>query len=111
VALAEEGKAPLLIDAKWRFRSLGQGTSEEQYKMLGYAENFSYAQPGLSFFGVLIFPSDVTNSQAYARSSPSRLTTLRTNLDLAAFAESYDAAIRSWLGEKAGSQSGEIQRF
>jgi hypothetical protein len=55
VTLTAEGRSPLVIDAKFRFR--GTDTrSEETYKMLGYAENFRQVRP---FAGVLVFPGRI----------------------------------------------------
>lgn len=98
IAIACKGRAPLIIDAKWRFRSLSQGTSEEQYKMLGYAENFAHNQPALGFFGLLIFLSDAVDTQSFSRGENSRLTTLRTDLLSSDFAARFDYEISNWLG-------------
>lgn len=97
VAIAREGAAPLIIDAKWRFRSPSHGTSEEQYKMLGYAENFAYSQPTQAFFGLLIFPSDAVSSQTYSRGTGTRLTTLRTDLRSPDFLTTFDEEVSHWL--------------
>jgi len=97
VAIARPGKAPLLIDAKWRFRTLGHGTSEEQYKMLGYAENFARSSPGGAFFGALVFISDVVNSQIFSRGDGSRLAVLRTDLRSPEFTSGFDNEVAAWL--------------
>jgi hypothetical protein len=97
VVLAAPGSAPLLIDAKWRFRTMKQFTSEEHYKMLGYAENFAHNQPNGSFSGLLVFPSDVLNAQTFVRVPGGRLTTMRTDFLSPAFAASFDVEISEWL--------------
>ena len=100
VALARPGKAPLLIDAKFRFKVLTAGTSEEQYKMLGYAENFAHSQPSSGSFGLLVFPSDVVDRKSYSRGDSSRLTTLRTDLISGRFATLFDEELSLWLEDK-----------
>jgi hypothetical protein len=97
VVLARKDKAPLIVDAKWRFRALGQGTSEEQYKMLGYAENFAHNQPSQAFFGLLIFPSNAVDTQTFSRGKDSRLTTLRTDLLSDDFRPKFEEELSTWL--------------
>nr|WP_181716158.1 hypothetical protein [Cryobacterium sp.]QJS06291.1 hypothetical protein [Cryobacterium sp.] len=97
VALSRPGTAPLLIDAKFRFKVLKASTSEEQYKMLGYAENFAHSQPSSGSFGLLVFPSDIVDRKSYSRGEFSRLTTLRTDLRSDLFAAYFDEEIKSWL--------------
>ncbi|TFC87154.1 hypothetical protein E3T24_05690 [Cryobacterium sp. TmT2-59] len=98
IVLTTAGSAPLLIDAKWRFRTLKQGTSEEQYKMLGYAENFAHNHPGDAFYGLLVFPSDVMHTQSFFRAETGRLTTMRTDLLSKSFPQLFDDEICHWFG-------------
>jgi hypothetical protein len=76
---------------------LKQGTSEEQYKMLGYAENFAHNNDEQSFFGLLLFPSDVVDTQTFTRGATGRLTTLRTDFMSTVFAAAFDGEILAWL--------------
>jgi hypothetical protein len=99
VALARVGKSPLLIDAKLRFRTLKQGTSEEQYKMLGYAENFAGELSSDQFFGLLVFPSDVLDRQVLSRSGGGRIAMLRTDLLSEQFENLFDDELQRWLSE------------
>lgn len=105
VALARPGKAPLLIDAKFRFKVLTAGTSEEQYKMLGYAENFAHSQPSSGSFGLLVFPSDVVDRKSYSRGGASRLTTLRTDLLSDRFVALFDEELSMWLEDQPVSRA------
>lgn len=97
VALARPGRAALLIDAKWRFRALSHSTSEEQYKMLGYAENFAHNSSSGEFFGVLVFVSDMVASQTFSRGDSGRLTTLRSDLLSPDFGSKFDEELAAWL--------------
>ena len=109
VVLAADGIQPLLIDAKWRFRTLKQSTSEEQYKMLGYAENFAHNSTAGAFSGLLVFPSDVVDTQTYIRGSTGRLTMMRSDLRSNVFARLFDDEIRRWLDAHVGEATQQVK--
>ncbi|GLI27713.1 hypothetical protein ARHIZOSPH14_19550 [Agromyces rhizosphaerae] len=89
--------SPMLIDAKWRYQTGDRTPSEEQYKMLGYAENFRNAFDASGFNGVLIFPADRRDTGHLSRGESGQLTTLRTDLSLVDVRRELNVAIDYWL--------------
>lgn len=75
----EGGGPPLLVDAKYRFVSTGEGftRSDETYKMLGYAENFGLQQ----FRGILIFPASTNRHRILDGPGGGRLDMIAVNID------------------------------
>jgi hypothetical protein len=102
LTLAAEGLSPLLVDAKWRYQTGNRSPSEEQYKMLGYAENFRGAFAPSGFHGVLVFPADRRDVGRMSRGDVGRLTTLRTDLTLSDVRREMAVAIDYWL--ESGSE-------
>jgi len=72
----KEGQLPLLIDAKNRTAP----TSEETYKMLGYAENFRAGGSNERFRAILLFPAEVESHQVIDGPNASKIDIITVNL-------------------------------
>ena len=99
MVLRSDRETILLIDAKNRPVLVGaSGTSEETYKMLGYAENFRAPNPS-AFCAVLMFPADGHLHRILDGPLGGRMDLIATDLVTMrpSFETVLDLAIRAWL--------------
>ena len=101
VVLTSAGRAPALIDAKYR-PSDGRARPEETYKMLGYRENFASAYAGAAYFGALVFVAadgERTGTHHEMQGPDGSVIVLAAVDDALAGRLSFEASLKEWISD------------